>query len=234
MTATDTEQRGEDAIEHPDLTEMTYQRLRHGILSGRYPVGDRLQVTILSDQLGVSHTPVKIALNRLASEGLVERVPRRGMFVTRPSRKKVEEIQEVRLLIEIHAITVGTALATAGHLADLHLEVDRYAELVDRRSIDGWSVERAAELNESFHEKIVALAGNEKLLEIWRSLQIQQQIVRLNSLVPEPRPTEVLAQHRSILDGLEAGDVESALRALEKHLAYTKAHLASIVDKLNE
>lgn len=225
--------RTEEAIEHTDLTEKTYEHLFNCILSGQWAIGQRLQVTTLSEQLGVSHTPVKIALNRLAAEGIVQHVPRHGMFIARPCRKDVEEIHEVRLLIELHALAVGVPKSHADCLADLRAELDRFAELIERTPVVGWDTQRASALNHSFHEKIVALSGNDKLVEIWRGLHIHEQIARINALSQSAPPAKTLAEHSAILAALEARDVETAQREMRAHIVSSAAALANAVDELN-
>lgn len=233
MTPSSPGQQVEDPIEHVDLTEKTYELLRERILSGRMPVGERLQVTTLAEQLRVSHTPVKIALNRLNAEGIVRSVPRRGMFVARPRRKDVEEIQPVRLLIETAAIEIGVPRATLGDLAELRAELDRYAELVAAIPADGWNAYLGAQRNSAFHERIVALAGNGKLVEVWRGLQIQEQIARINALADSARPDKTLAEHRAILAAIEARDVQAAQAAVRAHIEESALALADAVDALD-
>jgi DNA-binding GntR family transcriptional regulator len=215
------------AIEHSDLTEKTYERLRQQILSGRYAVGERLHITTVSEQLGVSHTPVKIALNRLAAEGLVEIAPRRGMFVSRLTRKEIEETRDVRLIIELHALSVAVRNASAEQLAELRAQVDRLAAMVERASTNGWDPVRAAEMNQTFHETILSMVGNRRLLEIWRSLEIQHQIARVNSQSIATPPAVVLQHHLAILEALEARDEERARQAMMDHIVSSMNALAA-------
>lgn len=218
-------------IEHSDLTEKTYERLRQEILSGQYAAGERLQITTVSEQLGVSHTPVKFALNRLAAEGLVEILPRRGMFVSRLTRKEIEETRDVRLVIELHAVSVAIRRATTEQLAELRNQVDRLAAMVERASTTGWDPVRAAEMNQLFHETILGMIGNRRLLEIWRSLEIQQQIARVNSQSLSTPPEVVLQDHRAILEALEARDEERARKAMGEHIVQSTDHLVAKLEQ---
>ena len=219
------------AIEHSDLTEKTYERLRQQILSGSYAVGERLQITTVAEQLGVSHTPVKIALNRLAAEGLVEIAPRRGIFVSRLTRREIEETRDVRLIIELHAVSVAIRNATAEQLAELRNQVDRLAAMVERASTSGWDPVKAAEMNQIFHEMILGMVGNRRLLEIWRSLEIQHQIARVNSQSVATPPGVVLQHHRAILEALVARDEERARKAMMEHIVLSMNALAAKLEE---
>ena len=220
-----------EAIEHSALTEKTYERVRQQILSGRFSAGERLQITTVSEQLGVSHTPVKIALNRLAAEGLVEIVPRRGMFVSRLTREELEETRDVRLLIELHAVSMAVRNAAGDQLAQLRTQVQCLEAMVERIPTDGWDPVKAAEMNQLFHEMILRTVGNRRLLEIWRSLEIHQQIVRLNSQSLSTPPEVVLQYHRAVLEALEARDEERARKAMREHIVHSTDALAAKLEQ---
>ncbi|MCL4534182.1 MAG: GntR family transcriptional regulator [Bacteroidetes bacterium] len=225
-----------EAIEHSDLTDKTYARLRHYIVSGRYAIGARLQITTLAEQLKVSHTPVKIALNRLAAEGLVENASRRGMFVTRVCRKELDESQQVRLLLEVHAISVAVERMGEKELAELRSILDELTVLVEHIPANGWDTEKAAVLNDAFHQKIIEAAGNGKLLEVWRGLQTQQQIARINSLsqvVSTANAADVLEGHKIIFEAIAARDGEKARSLIGTHIAASAAALTQRIDELD-
>jgi len=221
----------DETIEHSALTEKTYERLRQQILSGRFGVGERLQITAVSEELGVSHTPVKIALNRLAAEGIVKIVPRRGMFVSRLTREELEETRDVRLLIELHAVSMAVRNAAGDQLAQLRGQVERLETMVERIPTDGWDPVKAAEMNQLFHEMILKIVGNRRLLEIWRGLEIQQQIVRANSQSLSTPPEVVLQYHRAILEALEARDEERARKAMREHIVHSTDALAATLEQ---
>jgi DNA-binding GntR family transcriptional regulator len=215
------------AIEHSDLTEKTYERLRQQILSGHFATGERLQIITVSEQLGVSHTPVKIALNRLAAQGLVEITPRRGIFVSRLTRKDIQETTDVRLVIELHAVSVAIQKITAEQLADLRSQLERLTGMVERASTKGWDAVRAADLNQNFHETILSIVGNRRLLEIWRNLEIRHQIARVNSRSITTPPAVVLQHHRAIFEALEARDEPRARQAMMEHIVSSMNALAA-------
>src|SRR5512136_2843678 len=91
-------------LDRTDLTERTYAVLKDRILTRRMEPGARVSVPEVASALGVSRTPVNDALKRLANEGLVEIVPRRGTFVTGLTASDVSELFDIRLLIEAHAV----------------------------------------------------------------------------------------------------------------------------------
>jgi len=96
---------------------------------------------------------------------------------------------------------------------------------------DGWDPVKAAEMNQLFHEMILRIVGNRRLLEIWRGLEIQQQIVRANSQSLSTPPEVVLQYHRSILEGLEARDEERARKAMREHIVHSTDALAAKLEQ---
>ena len=221
-------------IEHADLTEKTHELLRDGILSGKYAIGARLHVSELADHLGVSQTPVKMSLNRLVTEGLADALPRRGIFVARPSRRDVEESQEVRLLIELHSVAVGVLRVSVVQCAAMRADLDQYTTLIGGTRTGEWNAHVGAQVNAAFHGKIVEMCGNDKLVQIWRALQIQDQIARINALARTAEPERSHAEHLEILTAIEAGDVGQAQRDLRAHIERSATALATAVEALNQ
>src|SRR5690348_11990924 len=117
-------------IEHSDLTTKVYQWLKERILHHAFLPGDKLDVKQLADDLGVSRTPVKDAVNRLTSEGLVVLRSRRGTYVATLAPSDVRDLMEARLMIETWAVgrvTAAEMVAAAAAVQDLF---DRSARII--------------------------------------------------------------------------------------------------------
>ena len=95
------------------LLDMVYLRIKEDILSGRYAAGERMVVSRLSEQLGVSHTPINEALNRLVMEGYVEFIPRKGMKVRELDMTEIAETYEIRKMVELYSADKVIARAKA-------------------------------------------------------------------------------------------------------------------------
>ena len=97
-----------EKIRPPSLNNECYLRLKEAILIGHFPWGDRLDVNILAENFGISKFPVIKALDRLAMEHLVTILPNKGTFVLSPTIKDVEEVTEIRIMLENLAFTLAT------------------------------------------------------------------------------------------------------------------------------
>lgn len=148
--------------------DVVYESLRSQILSGEQPPGGRLPEEALSEALGVSRTPVRSALQRLAEEGLVTLEPRRGAFVAEHTRADVDEVFELRGMLERRAAARAALHRSADHVA-------RLSELVDEMSAlaaQGGS-SRLDDLhhnNRDFHELVLAAAESPRQFRITTAL----------------------------------------------------------------
>ena len=111
-------------LKHQNMTDAVYATLREAILSRRFAPGQRINVDELRQQLGVSRTPLKDGLNRLALQGLVRVAPRFGTFVSELKADEMEEISDLRLLLELHAVDLGMPRISSQQLQKMREHVD--------------------------------------------------------------------------------------------------------------
>lgn len=190
--------------------------LREGILSLTFRPGERLDVKALAEQLGVSPTPVKDAVNRLAAEGLIEIHPRSGTFVAEINPVMVGEIFDIRRAIEcLAAETIVERLTpeTLAHFRELTEQLNRPVT-----SEAGRIAHEQANL--ALHELIVKSSGNQRLLELYRNLNAHLTIARIHSRRrPEPhRIAAELSEHQELLEALESRDAARLVRVLGDHI----------------
>ncbi len=212
------------AVERVDLNHQVLEVLRKGIVEGRLKPGERLHVGRLAEWLDVSPTPVKHALGRLVTEGLVAFGPRGGAYVTRLTDADVEELFDLREMMEQFA--AARAIATVEQ-ADCD-RLEEFAEsLRDRVHADG-SIEYdgfAAD-DEAFHRLLVGLAGNRRLADLYEALHVFTVVARSHYLLgaaPEPPapgggPHHVYIEHLAIVEALRAGNAEAVRAAMSEHL----------------
>ncbi|HYM68065.1 MAG TPA: GntR family transcriptional regulator [bacterium] len=204
------------------LTDAVYRTLKEQILARKFRPGQRLKVDELAAQLGVSRTPLKDSLNVLASEGLIEIVPRKGTFVTDLSADDIAEVFEIRRALErLAAETVVDRISSDG-LAELREQLDALQRAADRRD--------AAEhmrRNLTFHQLFVQFSGNRRLLELYEGLRAHIQIGRVHARRTNwhQRLRQEQAEHREILAALEAGDAARLSAAVDAHIRRAKASL---------
>jgi DNA-binding GntR family transcriptional regulator len=206
------------------LAEQAYVDLRERIMSGRLPAGQRLMPEELASTLAISPTPIKEALHRLATDGLVEAETRRGAVVRRITRADVAELYEARLLVEGYALRHGFAAGAVGPKLVRDLKAIQ-TRLVARRSLgteDGLTA--ALALDRAFHARLVALAGNRIMAE-WHTLMLMQtHTLRVYSL-DSYAFGRLQAEHEAIVAALRGGDAEAAGVALKRHLTLSRDEL---------
>lgn len=196
------------------LAVRIYERVRDRILEADLQPGQQVRIKDLADAFGVSVTPVRDALRRLETDGLLEIAPRRGAYVRVITPAQVVETFQVRRIVECAALREGrpgprfldemSDLLAAMESLRIGSEFSDYKEFIT--------------LDRRFHGSIVELAGNRLLTELYQNLRWVVQPALVLSGSREQRATETLAEHGAIVRALRAGDVDRAVRRIERHL----------------
>jgi len=207
-------------IERPNLVrEAAYERLKRRILEGVLQPGARLSEPALAGALGVSRTPVREALQRLAQEGLVELRPGKGARVRVLSPREVEEVYEVRALIEGEAAARAAARCDAAGVRRLEAALDA----LEAAGPTDYAAQIAAD--ERFHALLVAAGGNRVLEQVFHDLDAALALTRQFSRDLNQSP-ETRAQHRAIVAAIRTGDAAAARAAAEAHVEAFKTTVA--------
>lgn len=205
--------------------DQAYEAIREGILGGRYPAGDRLREEELAEEVGVSRTPVREALRRLDGEGLVEFVPNRGAHVAAWSDGDLDEIFDLRAVLEGFAARLAARRAKPEHLARLRDLADRMDALAGGRSRDRF--DRISELNNEFHATIVEAGGNRKLGGLIAGLVQIPLVHRTFRRYDAEDLARSMGHHRELITALEHGDVNWAGTVMRSHIYAARAVLFS-------
>lgn len=192
--------------------EAAYDALREAILDQRLAPGQRVTLTQLASELGMSLTPVREALRLLATQGLVQQDANRGTWITEYSASRAEEVYQLRLLLEPHAIALAAEAVTDQDLAD----IDRALADFDRACAEGHYSE-LPELNTALHRRIYRAAGAGILLgfidKLWQSMPYQAMTV----ITHHDRSAH---DHRQIVEALHRRDAPGAAQALREHIGH--------------
>lgn len=199
-----------------DLGQEAYGRIRAAIRDGALPPGFRVTETDLAARFGVSRTPVRQAIARLESEGLLTHEPRRGLTVTQPDHQQVVELYVMREVLE------GAAARLAAQHAS-PTEIGAMAELIEGEPALFRDARALAETNQRFHGLLYLAAHNRYLL---RSLeQIAATMALLPSLLTVAgRAEQAHAEHQAILAALQARDGAAAESASRAHAQAAQRH----------
>lgn len=196
-------------------SKTVYAELRRALMLGEYPLIERLGEVKLAEQFGASRTPVREALMRLESEGLVHRRPEGGFYPSSPNLADIRDLYELRRIIEVGTIT---RMAETG---------SRYDRDATRALRDQWTAMLTAMpepepdfvlLDESFHVGLAAASGNDAVARNLQLVNERIRIVRMQEFLDTERIEKTIRQHVAIVDTLLAGDTAGTITLLTAHL----------------
>lgn len=199
------------------LADTAYASLREHILSGELPHGTHLAEEDLAESLGISRTPVREALRRLAAEGLVDFEPNRGASVTRWEREELRDIFDVRALLEAYATERAAANASDELVSALDALCDAMNALIEQDD----SVERRrelGELNSRFHQTLIDAAGSKRLGVMIESLLHVPRAMNTYGQYSPDALKRSMAQHAEIVEAVRARDSVWAASVMRAHL----------------
>lgn len=208
-------------IERRNLGSDVYRILRDRILSQELKAGEKLSDLRLSSELGVSRTPIREALHQLAQDGVVIAEPNRGFFVATFTRRDLEEIFELRRVLELYAIERLGNIPHTEELQRAMFELEHVERLI--RNADSPQLRLEAgdaflKTDRGFHSWLVSTVGNSRMSTIvgglWTQIAIFQQV---DEELPEWMLVAV-EQHRALLTRLLEGDIEAATALMTDHL----------------
>jgi len=184
------------------------------IFDGTFSDGERLDEVQLAERFSVSRTPIREAFQRLAQSGLVEQLPRRGVFVRQPGPVELIEMFEVMAELEAVCARLAASRISDEALRDLHETNARCNAAVAAQDSDGYYRE-----NERFHAIIYRQSGNGFLEQECLRLHRRLQPFRRIQLRLRGRLKQSMSEHEAIVAALEAGDGEAAATEIRSHVA---------------
>lgn len=201
-------------IESSTVNERVYDRLCELLAQGRWSTGERIDERTLAKQLGVSRTPLREALGRLASEGVIIHRSYQGNFVRTFTRQQVRDLFEVRKSLECLAARLACAQINDHEVAQLRATVEEC-----HRHLDEGNLSRFEAGDRLFHSQIVAIGRNDALAFSLRVLSLHIQLVR-HLANTEPDLREETRVHRiAVVEAMEDRDADRAAASLERHIA---------------
>lgn len=195
-----------------------YDELRRGILEGRWEVGERLSTYRLSEELGMSRTPVIEALKRLEADGLIEIVPQVGCRILPGRTEDVEEAQLMRTALEGLAAEVAAERISDEQLTELDDLAEACARAIERQDVEAYE-----EHNLALHRAIVRASGLTRLEGMLDGiLTLQRFRMPVDQVLPVTMPGAD-AEHREVIEALRRHDGAEARAAMERHMRRTLA-----------
>ena len=200
---------------------MVYENLKVNIVAGILKQGEKIVAREVAVELGVSDIPVREALKKLESEGLVENVPHVGSRVSQINLQKAEEIFAIRLELESFAVRLAAENAKSEELNELQRLVDEMEDLIQKDQVlESDDIKNLSLLNTEFHNKLYQSSGNDTLCEMIYSLKDRSQYTQSVFMYLPERQKLSNKEHQLIVDALRMGDAMKA----EKTLREQKGH----------
>jgi DNA-binding GntR family transcriptional regulator len=213
------------SLHRRNLRQEAVEVLRAAILGGELAPGSIHSAVSLAELMGVSPTPVREAMLELSRSGLVEVLPNRGFRVTVIDDRDLDEVAELRMMLEVPSMRLVIERASDAELGTLDEPLLALEAAADRNDVPAFLV-----ADRDFHLRMLALARNERLVEIIAGLRDQTRIVGLQSLAAAGALEASASEHRPILEAIRKRDKKAAERQMTTHLKHTRGAWAGYAE----
>jgi DNA-binding GntR family transcriptional regulator len=214
-------------IKQTNLREQAQEMIRASIVGGELVSGQVYSATTLSGRLGVSQTPVREAMLDLANEGLVEVIRNRGYRILTMTDNDLDEISELRKMLEVPAMRLVVQKAGDADLAALESGVVAMIE----EAAAGKDLVAFLNADRTFHLALLGLAGNNRLVRLVGQLRDQTRLVGLKGMADVGSLAESAAEHRTIIEAVRARDADRAEFLVRHHLDHTRGTWAGRTER---
>lgn len=206
------------------IRKKVYHHIREKILKGEIPPRERLIETRLAREIGTSRTPVREALHSLELEKLIKSIPRVGYIVESMDQQDLEQICEIRNVIEALGARWAIEKAQKKLAKDLTKNVARQERALAAHDPGGY-----VELDAQFHEIIAKSSGSDRLLELVQTLRRHMLRYRMHVVYAMDTALRSIEGHKAILKAVQEGNSEAAVEALQHHLRQAKEDILQYV-----
>jgi DNA-binding GntR family transcriptional regulator len=215
------------SVLRPDsLREQVTRALEAAIVAGELLPGVIYSAPGLAERFGVSATPVREAMLDLVKEGFVEPLRNRGFRVIEMSDEDLDNIAQIRLLIEVPTISQIASLLTPSRVENLAVA----AEVIERAAADG-DVLEYLDADRRFHVELISAIGNARLTDLVDRLRRQARLFGLKDLAKSGRLMASAREHRMLLDALRVQDIRAAKNLMRAHIGHTRGLWAGRQDR---
>lgn len=205
----------------PTLRELALRYLRERITSGDLAPGARLSDLLLAKEIGISRTPVREAIQQLAADGLVDVIPHQGAVVHTPSPEELDELYEIRSILEGHAAARTATRRTDADVAELR-GLCAAMEAIPTPAMDAIDATATAEqrrIDLTFHQRVLAMSGQRQLQRMVEDAGIiARPFETMAGLITAEALASAIAHHRRVTDAIADGDAERARQMMTDHI----------------
>jgi len=210
-----------------DSVDRVYRAVTQRAVNWAFAPGERINEVALSHELGVSRTPVREALNRLARDGFVRFVPNRGFLARDLTPELVRDLYELRAAIEVAAVRLACTRATDEAISKL---ADTWNAATENPSVR--RIDRLTAADEAFHRGIAQLSGNEQLLATLERVNAQIRFFRRVDQEAPERRDRTYSEHGDVLARLARRDPQGAGDLIERHIVLSREHALAVTEQV--
>ncbi|MDO4483547.1 MAG: GntR family transcriptional regulator [Clostridia bacterium] len=204
-------------MESRPIRDIAYEVLKHAIVTGEIPAGERIVETDYAEKLHISRTPLREALRKLERDGLVEYMLRRGVIVRAFTVEDVEEIYTIRNSLEMLTLPAVIENATAEDIADLRARLKEMDEMIEAGDIDTLSP-----ITRAFHRALIEISGKHRILRV---IETQDEYINRFSAMAIRQEEHLRAaqqEHYRLVELIEQKDLQGLETMLRDHIERSK------------
>lgn len=209
-------------MEHLSLKESAYKIIKEKLLNLEFEPGSRIREDILAQEISMSRTPVREAINQLSAEGLVNNIPRKGIFVIQLTPQEISGFLDIREALETLAV-----VNCISKISNDQIELLDNILLEFQESLMADDFKRCNSLDSRFHLEIAKVSENKKLIEFLGEIEDFMHIARAIEKKAEPKLKNQLTfrEHKTILDSIKNKDIEAARSAVRANISTMRENL---------
>lgn len=210
----------------PILRDEVYLSIKEAILTGELTPGERLSIGRLLQEIGFSPTPIREALLKLEQEGFVSRLQRGGFIVSRFTKKDIEEIFEIRSLLESHAVGLAMNHIQTKDIKWLEKNIEESEQFILKNKLN-----KVSTLNTEFHDYLNRLSKNDRLLFLINELRDRIYQYR-SAILRVPEKAEIsIDHHRKMIQAIKKKDVDILRKLTHEHIHIGKEVIFAEIEK---
>jgi len=211
------------------LSKKVYRILKLGIIDGSLQPGTKLLETKIANQMGISRTPIREALRELAAKGFVKNIPNQGMIVSGESIQDISEVMQIRGVLEGLAARLTAKLISKKEIDQLEILLRQMENFTSKNDSSSFG-----EVDAEFHNMIVNICGNHRLIQMRKNITEQAHRYRIKSLNVPGRLKYSMEEHRKMFKALKEKDSGKADKSCQIHIEHTLKNIINHVSAQEE
>jgi DNA-binding GntR family transcriptional regulator len=202
-------------MKHLSLKEKAYEMIKQKILNGDFEPGSRIMEEMLAEEISMSRTPVREAINSLSAEGFINNIPRKGIFFTMVTKEELKDLIDIRIDLERMAVRKCIEKINKKGIQVLEENIESF-----RLALQSQDYKKCNELDSVFHREIANITGNKKLIKFLKEVEDFMLIARTIEKKSSPKEKNdlTLTDHCEVLDSIKKKDTEGAVSAIDKNI----------------